>query len=708
VIRSIKSIQFIVALSLLFTCVNTCFASETLFDFTQSSQLKRVEGNNSKFFLSEIEGKPALVTSSQGQGDWSQTAFKAAGNSWDLSKYNKIYCRIRNLGSQKLWVLVRADNPGANGPRSSIEDWLELAPNASGETCISFRRKLPKGISLSGMRGLPPGYGLVGYNEGSPKYLDPADINEVVVSTFMTSPKDMIAIEYIRAEEDFVPAPSADKFFPFIDQFGQYKFKKWDGKVTSVNDLKVQRQDEQKDLEGNPSPANWDKSGGWANGPQLKASGNFRTEKMNGKWWLVDPQGHLFFSMGVVAAMSAWKDPGPLFDGRNWQGPGTFMNGRENWFEKIEGAGPETYLSYKNNSGQTIRLVDHFASNLRKKYGKNWDSEYAGVIAKRFRSWGINTIGPWSGRGVYGYEQTPYTRATWVENCPALDENNDRILDYFDPKFEFEARNMISKAVSDGSKDDPLCIGYFVDNEIQWGDSDNLGRMTLLNPNKTLVAKGKFIEILMKKYTSIGNLNYAWNSQYGGWQDLFGLTTLPTGAKIEEDLILFSQKSAERYFSTIRKILKEEAPNKLYLGCRFSKGNEVVEDEAAKYCDVISYNNYANSVALLDISGKFDLPVLIGEFGFGADDRGPFHPGLVRVRNQNARSQAYKDFIGDCLRDKRIVGCHWFMYADEPTTGRRDGENFQYGFVDIADRPYQETVSASRALGKDLYSVRSK
>ena len=44
-----------------------------------------------------------------------------------------------------------------------------------------------------------------------------------------------------------------------------------------------------------------DRFGGWADGPKLNATGAFRTEKLDSKWWLVDPDGRLFFSLGVQA-----------------------------------------------------------------------------------------------------------------------------------------------------------------------------------------------------------------------------------------------------------------------------------------------------------------------------------------------------------------------------------------------------------------------
>ena len=38
--------------------------------------------------------------------------------------------------------------------------------------------------------------------------------------------------------------------------------------------------------------------GGWTGGPQLEATGAFRTARHGGRWTLVDPEGRLFFSIG--------------------------------------------------------------------------------------------------------------------------------------------------------------------------------------------------------------------------------------------------------------------------------------------------------------------------------------------------------------------------------------------------------------------------
>jgi hypothetical protein len=170
------------------------------------------------------------------------------------------------------------------------------------------------------------------------------------------------------------------------------------------------------------------------------------------------------------------------------------------------------------------------------------------------------------------------------------------------------------------------------------------------------------------------------------------------------DLGAFYTRVAEQYFRTVREAIQGIAPNQLYLGCRFAWVNARAAASAAKYCDVVSYNLYRASVADFQFNGGADVPLIIGEFHLGALDRGLFHPGLVAMPNQQTRAETYKAYVLSALHHPQFVGCHWFQYFDEPTTGRTyDEENYQIGFVDIADTPYAEMIAACREVGYSLY-----
>jgi hypothetical protein len=156
----------------------------------------------------------------------------------------------------------------------------------------------------------------------------------------------------------------------------------------------------------------------------------------------------------------------------------------------------------------------------------------------------------------------------------------------------------------------------------------------------------------------------------------------------------------------VREELKRVAPDQLYLGCRFAWVNRLAAEAAAQYCDVVGYNRYAYDVDDLKLPGDLDLPIIIGEFHFGALDRGMFHTGLKPTENQQDRAAKYLAYVRGALRNPHVIGTHWFQYKDQATTGRGDGENYQIGFVDICDTPYPETIAAAREIGQTMYRYR--
>jgi hypothetical protein len=225
-------------------------------------------------------------------------------------------------------------------------------------------------------------------------------------------------------------------------------------------------------------------------------------------------------------------------------------------------------------------------------------------------------------------------------------------------------------------------------------------------PDQT--AKKVFISDLKAKYDVIEELNAVWGTDHASWEALQQSQQAPDKNKAGEDLEAFYTKTAETYFSTIRRELKRVAPRQLYLGCRFAWVNDRAARAAIKFCDVVSYNRYNYSVEDLKLPDNADMPVIIGEFHFGALDRGMFHTGLRSTDSQQDRADKYTAYVRGALRNRGIIGTHWFQYVDQPTTGRGDGENYQIGFLDICDNPYPEIVQAARAIGRDMYNYRSE
>jgi len=353
-------------------------------------------------------------------------------------------------------------------------------------------------------------------------------------------------------------------------------------------------------------------------------------------------------------------------------------------------------------------MYDFGRANLLRKYGENWPARHAGIAHARLRSWGMNTIANWSDSKIYLMRKTPYV-GTIHTNTPKLEGSKGywgKFHDVFDPGF---ARAIAKRGAREKNRSagDSMCIGYFVDNELAWGNDVSLAVAALISgPDQP--AKKAFIADLRSKYSTIARLNAAWGTKHKSWADLSAGRSAPDKTKARADLTAFYTKTAETYFRTIRRELKKVAPNQLYLGCRFAWVNDLAARAAAKYCDVICYNRYKYGVEDLRLPGDLDKPIVIGEFHSGALDRGMFHTGLRKANNQKHRGELYAAYVRGALRNPLIVGTHWFQYKDQATTGRGDGENYQIGFLDVCDNPYPETVNACRAVGYGMYEYRLK
>jgi len=499
-------------------------------------------------------------------------------------------------------------------------------------------------------------------------------------------------------------------FFPFIDEFGQYIHKDWPGKTHEVSELIAHSEAEQIDLADNPGPSDRNLYGGWTAGPKLRDSGFFHVQKYEGKWWLVDPDGRLFWSHGIDCVRSA--NATPITDREHY-----FRNlpGPDSPFAEFYGTGnwaPHGY--YKDHF--PYKTYDFSQANFLRKYGQDWEKEFAEISHRRLKSWGLNTIANWSDSNIYLgsreagtlMRKTPYV-CTIGYDAKRLEGSTGywgKFYDVFDPSFRRALRNRLSLE-KDKTAGDPWCVGYFVDNELAWGDEGSLSLAALISPADQ-PAKMVFIEDLKAKYETIDQLNNAWGTNHTTWDALLQSQQEPDKNKAWADLTAFYTKTAETYFRTIREELKKVAPNQLYMGCRFAWVNDRAAQAAAKFCDIVSYNRYSYSVEQQRLPDGIDKPIIIGEFHFGALDRGMFHPGLKKTANQQDRAAKYKDYVQGALRNPFIVGTHWFQYKDQPTTGRGDGENYQIGFVDVCDTPYPETVQACREVGYGLYEYRLK
>ncbi len=679
---------------------NSVFADKPLLTVKADFDVDSIASRDVHLSVVTRDGKDCLRMAAGHEQNWPGITLKPTEETWDLSSFEYLAMEVTNAGDHQARIGLRADSLDAAGERATLQTVSELAAGEQRTVQLDLQRRMSPELSekLFGMRGYPD-------RLNRDKGLDSKRIDQILV--FVSQPEEdhVIEIASVSASGSFNGSKwlteEVDKLFPMIDRFGQYMHKNWPGKTESEADLQRRKQGEAFELKANPGFKHWNGYGGWGAGPQLEATGHFRVQKHEGKWWLVDPAGRLFWSHGIdcVRPTTAYT---PITDREFYF---TELPERDSPLAQFYGHGFWAPHGYYHGKGR-YETYNFTGSNLYRKYGPEWRTEFNDLSHRRLRSWGLNTIANWSDRDVFRLRRTPYVVTVSSGRKPIEGSTGywGKFPDPFDPDFVTTTHRNVSR-----SKDDiwtPWCLGVFVDNELAWGDNGtSLATAALASP-RDQAAKHAFVDDLKQKYGTIEKLNKAWETNHASWDALLDSTTPPDEAKAHEDLAAFYTRIANKYFEVCRGAVKAVAPNKLYLGCRFAWVNERAIRAAAKHCDVIGFNKYSYLVADFSLPESVDSPAIIGEFHFGALDRGMFHTGLRATKNQAERAEAYKNYVRGAFKNPWLVGTHWFQFGDQATTGRGDGENYQIGFLDVCDTPYPEVVAASREIGAEMYQLR--
>ena len=394
--------------------------------------------------------------------------------------------------------------------------------------------------------------------------------------------------------------------------------------------------------------------------------GYFRVENRGGVWWLIDPEGSPTLSIGV--------------DTVRYEG------------DRIHGTGAAPYLEA-----------------VRRKYADREAWEQATLA--RLRGWGFNTIGAWSDRELWP-RGMPYTVILDIADKAGADWLHGRPVDVFDPRFEKAAQEIAERQCAPRAHD-RHCVGYFSDNELRWGP-DWRGKETMLDLYLKLPegapGKREAINFLRHRYSDdIGRLNEAWRA---GASDFASVETPSESAGRQADADQFLEMVADRYFQVCARAIRDADPAHLYLGARFAGKVPDPVLRGARAADVISVNIYSFDPRPLvehvfQVTGK---PVLITEFAFRAEDSGlPNTKGAgPKVPDQRARARAYADYVTWLESLPEAVGYHWFEWSDEPKEGRFDGENSNYGFVNIEDNVYEHFARAVAAANEAAIGAHRK
>jgi hypothetical protein len=252
------------------------------------------------------------------------------------------------------------------------------------------------------------------------------DVRELGVIMPNATGSPSLEIREMRLSKDD-PGDALLETKPLVDEFGQWVYDEWPGKAKSLEALKAAWAAEDKAL--GTGDFGYCRYGGYE-ALKAKGTGFFRVEKVDGRWWLVDPDGHLFWSAGADCVRPSMETP---------------FSGREQLF-----ASPPPGGSF-------------YTWNLSRRFGDDWTKPWIDLTVRRMFAWGFNTVGNWSDLRVGASQRVPYvfTTRSWGAAGPM------GVADVYAPGFA-EAVDRAAAQQCDARKDDPYLLGYFLGNEPPW------------------------------------------------------------------------------------------------------------------------------------------------------------------------------------------------------------------------------------------------
>lgn len=360
------------------------------------------------------------------------------------------------------------------------------------------------------------------------------------------------------------------------------------------------------------------KYGSLTTGTKQAATGRFYVKKVDGRWWIIDPEGYPHYERSVTSMRY-----------------GSSARNREAWNKRFgtdakwiatsqaelanigfHGTGAfctDTYSKIQthnaSNSDAPLTLTPSFGFLTQFKKQKNYD-------------YPDNKSDSELGLGLVLYEG-------WADFCKEY--VNTALAPYLN---------------------DANVLGFFSDNEITFSTQN----MKILDSFYNLTNKENPAYLAAKKF-----------------MDEKGATSVTDNLNTE-----FAGQLAEIYYKAVKEAIKEADPGMMYLGTRLHgtpKYMKNVVEAAGKYCDIVSINYYSRWSPELDTYVKdwdtwANAPFLVTEFytkGQDSDLNNLSGAGFT-VPTQNDRAYAYQHFTLGLLEAKNCVGWHWFKYQDDDGT----------------------------------------
>jgi hypothetical protein len=342
---------------------------------------------------------------------------------------------------------------------------------------------------------------------------------------------------------------------------------------------------------------------------------------------------------------------------------------------------------------------------------------WADATLKRLESWHFTTVGGWS--DFSALKQCRDARVAFIPVLALGMSCGVPWVDMWDTNVIAQMHQIAREKILP-IRDDPRLLGYYSDNEMGWWNSA-LFKLTLQQP-PTSGQRQRLMRLLRETYhNNWAKLTTDFEPEgVASFEELEkrGMLYLKPGSKGIRAYRQFLGLMAERYYSLMREIIRTYDARGLFLGDRYQSFYypEVVKASASSV-DVVSMNLNAAwndgtfprfyLDTLHALSGR---PAIVSEFYMCAEQNSTGNRNATStfpvVTTQKERAAGFRNTVEALAALPYVVGADWFQYSDEPPQGRDDGEDYNFGLVDVHDKPYELLTAAAQSL--DLTAMKRR
>lgn len=419
-----------------------------------------------------------------------------------------------------------------------------------------------------------------------------------------------------------------------------------------------------------------------------KTTGFFHIENIDGRNWLITPEGNAFFAVALSHMLSGESDIA---------------------CQNVYGGDTDAWLK----------------GSLEKAREMGFNCALGSATSPERNLNGFVDVS--KAEKVFREANFPYAVGVTLLKHPWEFVDGETLPDIFHPDYTQLIRERAAE-VCNRHKDDPLCMGYYYGFGA-FNSSDEWGGHHLSLPEGS-PGRVALVDLLIKRYGGdVAKFNRVYGTSLDDMSDLYGKYDLKYGEpgwnnKFNKRHFSYFKKQVDdqqfedfeaivslmctTLYRTAHESIRRWDQNHLIFGS-FIKEWALSQDSwkrGAPFVDTIAPQHFDREISVNDLADATNLPIVLSDEYFGFRYPGKKN-GYAGVASHEGRTEIYQANLMRHFKDPQVVGVTYCagMYDNG---GRSLQRGEQSGFYSIDGKPREDLIKAVTELNRSVYKEASK